>query len=290
MSDPVSTAARPEIMETQSLDRTDARFEFGRNWARFLELLNESRIRHAEASLADMLGARDLSGRAFLDIGSGSGLFSLAARRLGARVHSFDYDVHSVNCTSELRRRYFPGDPAWVVERGSALDRDYLASLGAFDIVYSWGVLHHTGDLWSALDNVHGLVKPGGVLVLALYNDAGGRSVLWTGIKRTYLALPRPLRPLFAVLAILPGELKMATSAVLKGRPMEYVESWTGYAERKRGMSRWRDVIDWVGGYPYEYARSDRVFDFYRTRGFTMTRLKCSAGPLGCNEFVLQKA
>ena len=79
-------------------------------------------------------------------------------------------------------------------------------------------------------------------------------------------------------------------SAVLKGHPMEYVESWTRYAERKRGMSRWRDVIDWVGGYPYEYARSDRVFDFYRTRGFTMTRLKCSAGPLGCNEFVFQKA
>ena len=274
---------------SKTTDPAGARFEFGRNWAQFLELLDEDRIEHAEASLADMLGTRELKGKSFLDIGSGSGLFSLAARRLGARVHSFDYDEHSVKCTSELHRRYFPGDTDWTVERGSALDRTYLGSLGLFDVVYSWGVLHHTGDMWGALENAHGLVKTDGLLVLALYNDAGGRSVLWKSIKRAYLAVPPPLRPLFAGLAILPGELRMVASAVAKGRPMEYVELWTKYAEKKRGMNRWRDVIDWVGGYPYEYSRSDKVFDFYRERGFVMRRFRCSAGSLGCNEFVFQK-
>jgi 2-polyprenyl-6-hydroxyphenyl methylase/3-demethylubiquinone-9 3-methyltransferase len=236
-----------------------------------------------------MFDVETLAGKSFLDIGSGSGLFSLAARRLGARVHSFDYDVHSVNCTSELRRRYFPGDPEWVVEQGSALDRDYLAALGCFDVVYSWGVLHHTGDMWKALHNVNAVVAPDGMLVLALYNDAGGRSVLWRAIKRTYLALPTPLRAPFAAAVILPSELKSAASAILKGRPGEYIESWTKYAEKKRGMSRWRDVIDWVGGYPYEFAKCDQVFDFYHARGFAIRRLKCSAGPLGCNEFVFER-
>src|SRR5918911_286314 len=120
------------------------RFEFGRNWAKFLALLNEQRIADAENSLRQMLECEDLKGRSFLDIGSGSGLFSLAARRLGARVHSFDYDPHSVACTMELRRRFCPEDAAWTVETGSALDADYLKRLGRFDVVYSWGVLHHT--------------------------------------------------------------------------------------------------------------------------------------------------
>jgi len=127
------------------------RFEFGKNWSRFLVLVDEDRITKAENSLKQWLEVEDLNGKSFLDIGSGSGLYSLAARRLGARVHSFDYDPHSVACASELRRRYFAGDPHWTVEEGSALDVDYMDSLGTFDIVYSWGVLHHTGQMWKAL-------------------------------------------------------------------------------------------------------------------------------------------
>jgi len=106
------------------------RFEFGKNWSRFLKDLNDERIRSAETSLKRMLSENDLCGKSFLDIGSGSGLFSLAARRLGARVHSFDYDPHSVACTEELKRRYFPGDLNWTVEEGSALSIDYLEKIG----------------------------------------------------------------------------------------------------------------------------------------------------------------
>jgi len=121
------------------------RFAFGENWRRFLESLSEERILEAERSLREMLELPSLAGLSFLDVGCGSGLFSLAARRLGARVHSFDYDPASAACAAELRRRYFPGDDTWTVEEGSVLDPPFLASLGTFDVVYSWGVLHQAG-------------------------------------------------------------------------------------------------------------------------------------------------
>ena len=102
-------------------------------------MLNDDRIALAELSLRTTLGVNELKGKRFLDVGSGSGLFSMVARRLGATVHSFDYDPQSVACTEELKRRYYPDDPAWVVEQGSALDKNYLHTLGQWDIVYSWG-------------------------------------------------------------------------------------------------------------------------------------------------------
>src|SRR3982751_2154040 len=152
------------------------RFEFGKNWTAFLAVLDEERIAKAEESLKNMLEVEDLDGKTFLDIGSGSGLFSLAARRLGAKVHSFDFDSNSFACTQELRNRYFPNDPNWRVEQGSALDADYLATLGEFDVVYSWGVLHHTGEMWRALKNAVIPTRTGGKLFIAIYNDTGSQA------------------------------------------------------------------------------------------------------------------
>jgi 2-polyprenyl-6-hydroxyphenyl methylase/3-demethylubiquinone-9 3-methyltransferase len=265
------------------------RFEFGKNWSRFLTVLNDTRIHEAEKSLKQMLDVDSLEGKKFLDIGAGSGLFSLAARRLGAQVHSLDYDPNSVACTLELRRRYFPNDKNWTIEEGSALDEAYIKSLGQFDVVYSWGVLHHTGQMWLGLANAAFPVAPGGRLFVAIYNDTGAQSARWHWIKRTYNRLPRFLRTPFTILIVAPDEMKALARAVVKLRPGEYVRTWTNYS-KSRGMSKWRDIVDWVGGYPYEVAAPEEIFDFFRARGFTLTKLKCGGVGLGCNEFVFEKS
>jgi SAM-dependent methyltransferase len=261
------------------------RFEFGANWARFLSTLNEQRILRAEESLKEKLKVENLRGKRFLDIGSGSGLFSLAARRLGASVYSFDYDPNSVNCTKQLRERYFANDLNWHVQQGSALDADYLRSLGEFDIVYSWGVLHHTGQMWKALENAAIPVSPQGRLFVAIYNDQGKYSRRWTTIKRWYNNWPAPLPRLLAVVVFMEQWWRRIVKDFLLLRPFQ---TWREYGQ-ERGMSPWHDVIDWVGGYPFEVAKPEQIFDFYHSRGFELDKLMTDGGGLGCNQFVFTR-
>jgi 2-polyprenyl-6-hydroxyphenyl methylase/3-demethylubiquinone-9 3-methyltransferase len=255
------------------------RFEFGRNWRRFLASVNEGRIEAAERALTEKLG--DVRGMSFLDIGCGSGMSSLAAHRLGALVSSFDYDPECVACTLELQRRF---GAAWPTREGSALDSDFLRRLGAFDIVYSWGVLQHTGAMWNALENMVPLVKPGGSLFIAIYNDQGPMSKVWRFVKRLYNRY-RVLRPVIVSLSFvyLRGPA-IVRDTFAKGSPFAVFRRTT------RGMSSWHDLIDWVGGYPFEVAKPEDIFRFYRDRGFTLIELTTCGGKLGCNEYVFRRS
>ena len=260
----------------ETLQAEKARFGFGRNWARYLKLMDDERIYAAEQNLKNMLERESLEGLHFLDVGSGSGLFSLAARNLGATVHSFDYDRESVGCTRALREDRRPGDEDWIVEWGNALDEEYLGQLGTFDVVYSWGVLHHTGDMWRALGNMVPLVNNRGQLFVALYNDQRWLSKYWICIKQLYntgllgrVAVVGVHAPYFLA--------RLAVKQIF--RPT---------SRKRRGMDPWCDILDWLGGYPFEVARPESVLDFYRKFHFTLELMTTVDGRHGCNEYVLR--
>ncbi len=265
--------------------RRGDRFAFGRNWNSFVDLVDEGRVQSAVDSLRATLGVEDLAGRTFLDVGCGSGLFSLAAHRLGARVHAFDVDAEAVASAVRLRHAFAPG-ASWTIERGSILDDDHLARLGTFDVVYAWGVLHHTGAMWRAFDAAVGLVAPGGLLFVSLYNDQGRQSRIWTAVKRRYNRSGPMTR----------GVLIAGSSAyIYRAWPLlKAARLLRGRADASvappRGMSRWHDMLDWVGGYPFEVSKPEQVLARARVHDLGLLLLKTCAGGLGCNEYLLRRS
>lgn len=256
--------------------RDGDRFEFGANWKNFLSTLNDIRIKAAEASLQDMLNRQDLKGLTFLDVGSGSGLFSLAARNLGAQVVSFDFDKSSVWCTKHLKETFYPDDKNWTIKEGSVLDKGFLNSLGNFDIVYSWGVLHHTGDMWSALENVKHLCNNDSQLFIALYNDQGIASKYWYFVKLSYNKV-KIMRPIWTLVHLIYPTLPSVLLRFVTRR------------ERPRGMTVWYDLLDWLGGYPFEISKPNQITGFFESHGFETQTLVTVGKRMGCNEYVFKK-
>ena len=265
--------------------RSGERFGFGKNWHDFLRTIDETRIAVAIASLKDMLGVKTLQGQRFVDIGSGSELFSLAAHRLGAHVTSFDYDPSSVDCTSEMRSRYGGESANWQVLHGSALDAAFLKKLGAFDVVYSWGVLHHTGNMWRAIYNVLPMVRNGGTLFVALYNDQGVWSKRWGKIKQVYcsgILGKTAVSSVFVPYWI----FRWAVSDMIRLRaPWHTIKTY----KQGRGMSAWHDWHDWLGGFPFEVAKPEAIILPMQREGFTLMNLNTQYGSVGCVEYVFKR-
>ena len=243
--------------------RDGVRFRFGRNWKSFVSTVDEKAIAEAASGLRRLFPDREFAGKRFLDIGCGSGLSMLAALRLGAAAaHGIDIDRESVEATQTLLSRHAAGGN-WSARQLSVFDAD-PATVGAYVAVYSWGVLHHTGGMWLAMDRAAALVAPGGLFAFALYRRTP-LCGLWKIEKRVYAAAPKIVQSIFR------GTYKAAFVIGLcaTGRnPRSYIAEYHG----ARGMDWSHDVHDWLGGYPYESTGPDEIAAFLRHKGFAVTR------------------
>jgi 2-polyprenyl-6-hydroxyphenyl methylase/3-demethylubiquinone-9 3-methyltransferase len=250
-------------------------FSFGRNWREFVEEVTEDDVTRAMDDIRTWLGHNGVQGKRVIDVGSGSGIHSLSFQRLGAEsVRSFDYDPLSVEATEKLHRQA-GAPPNWSVERASVLDEDFIGSLGSYDIVYSWGVLHHTGAMWDAIAECTRLVAPGGVLWISLYAK-GPRYQRDLELKKKYNSATEL------------GKRWMVSKRIGRSMLIGLRRGRNPFAwNRKvgRGMNVYHDIIDWLGGLPYETASEDEVVQFERERGLILERIKV-APEGGCSTYV----
>lgn len=262
-------------------------FSFGKNWQHFLKQANETHLKEAEQSLIRFLGSPEaIKGKTFVDIGCGSGLFSLAAYRLGAsRIVSVDIDAFSLSCAQHLHKK--ENSPKnWEIQQGSALDEKFLVSLGTFDIMYSWGVLHHTGDMYRAFENIVQLTHPGSLIYVAIYNKnirrkREGTSRFWLRIKKLYNRSDSVTKKCIANAYM--GYFLLGLLAHGKN-PFQYVRSYRS----TRGMDWYHDILDWLGGYPYEYAAPDEVINAFGAKGFGCTHLLYRDN-IACSEYLFKR-
>jgi SAM-dependent methyltransferase len=261
------------------MEKEEITFSFGKNWQNFLKVVDEEVFTMARADIEKWLNGRfDPAGKDIIDIGSGSGLHSfIFYSKNPAKLHSFDYDPNSVAATKSLHEK--AGSPKnWIAEHGSVLDKNYLEKLGKYDLVYSWGVLHHTGSMWEAIKNAADMVKPGGYFFLAIYQGVDTYEYD-LNLKKKYNK------------AGYLGKKKLEWTEfiwpLMKKRLRHNENPFKWNEKRIRGMNFYHDIIDWLGGLPYEVATDKQIDDFLRPLGFTMLEKNMDDA---CGTYLLKKA
>ncbi|GAK49906.1 3-demethylubiquinone-9 3-methyltransferase [Candidatus Moduliflexus flocculans] len=254
-------------------------FAFGRNWQQYVEYaLTPEKIEQARQAFRQLCDGVAFQDRTFLDIGFGQGLALCLAHEMGAKVLGIDIDNENVPSLQKTLTAFnFSCSPPYRI--ASILDDNLVEELrhrGEFDIVHSWGVLHHTGDMWQAICNAARLVKPDGVFILSIYNQHWS-SPLWRLIKWSYNHAPCVAQRLFVLLFY---PIIYLTKFLVTGQNPKH---------KQRGMDFFYDVVDWVGGYPYEYASAEAVCNFICRLGFDTVRVIPANIPTACNQFVFKK-
>ncbi len=253
-------------------------FKFGENWASFSRQLDGRRVEEAVQSLVSLFGPEALRDKSFLDIGCGSGLFSIAAARLGAhRVLGVDIDPVSVSTSRENAARWMEDPELADFRQLSALDTVQMDALGCFDVVYSWGVLHHSGNMALAIRNAARRVEPGGLFMIAIYNRHWS-SGAWRVIKWIYNHAGRVGQK--ALIWAFTPVIFLAKALATRKNPLKM----------QRGMDFMHNIVDWVGGYPYEYASVNEMKKVLEGEGFQVLKALPAGVPTGCNQFVCRRA
>jgi SAM-dependent methyltransferase len=253
------------------------RFAFGKNWQSYsINSLTPARIEQSCRAFRDLVAGIDLRGRRFIDIGYGQGLSLIAAAQMGATVMGIDVDQDNIEAFRRVQQTI--GYPEAITIRGASILDDGFVNehRGRFDIVHSWGVLHHTGDMRKAIENACALVAAEGYFICAIYNRHW-TSPVWKIIKWSYNNLPGPLQR--AMISLLYPVIYVAKLLVTRENPKQM----------DRGMDFLHDVVDWIGGYPYEYADIEEIRNDVCRQGFNCLRMRAAQVPTGCNEFVFQK-
>jgi 2-polyprenyl-6-hydroxyphenyl methylase/3-demethylubiquinone-9 3-methyltransferase len=281
-------------MRKKSTNFTE-RFDFGENWKNYnKKYLTEDKIRQANEAFIKFTEIQTLKELTVVDIGCGSGIHSLNFSRMNPKLLlSFDYDYKSVEATNYLKEVH--KNKNWDVKQGSILDEKFLLRMPQFDLVYAWGVLHHTGNVWLAIKNSCDLVSEGGILYLALYSSdvkmLNRESTYWLKVKKKYNQSGFIVKRLIE-LSFISREKSLSALNFLRVLIKSLVSrqknktKFFSRQKRYRGMSYLIDVRDWLGGWPMEYVSDDAVIELISSKNFVLKKIKKGEA---CTEFLFKK-
>ncbi len=257
--------------------KKDTRFEFGQNWNLYSKSISDVEVNLAKQGIIKLMPTKTaLDSKSFLDIGCGSGIHSIAANTLGFEsITATDFDLKSVN-TAISNKKIFNSNI-------NIFQDDILNTKikNKFDVVYSWGVLHHTGNMEKAILNSRKLVNDEGYLIIAIYKKTYFCK-MWHFIKKLYCNSPRFIKKIFNFTFY---TLRLSLYLIKGNKISKY--------KQIRGMNLYFDSIDWLGGFPYESASKDVIVSMVGD-GFELVKFfdaKPNLGLMGsaCSEYTFKK-